>query len=62
MALSWRSTHPTPQNLPQAFPTLLGKRLGPHSLGACLARSGSGETGTWEGWKGDSRPGSWEQP
>ena len=55
------STH-HPQNLSQALLMMLRKSLEPHSLRACLARSGSGETGTREGWEGDSKPGSWEQP
>lgn len=62
MALSWRNAHPTPQNLSQALLMMLGDSLEPRSLRACLARYGSGETGTREGWKGDSKPGSREQP
>ena len=59
--------HSSPQKekkkkLPQALPTLLGKSLGPHSLGTCLARYGSGATGTRERGKGDSTPESLEQP
>lgn len=58
--LEKHSPHP-PKPAP-GFLDAVGEKLGAPQPGACLARSGSGETGTREGWKGDSRPGSWEQP